>query len=406
VETIDNGPRLLLVDDEEGFRDSLARRLELRGLHPVQAADGESCLQALDNEPVDVIVLDVKMPDMSGLDILPRVREDHPDTEVILLTGFANTADGVAGIKAGAFDYLAKPIEIDHLVGKIQQAMDKIRRQREKRKEKEFRERMEARMVVAERLASLGAVAGGVAHEINNPLAIINDAAGWLQDVVKQHQPDPPLDKLLAKGLEKITKSVERARLITHQLLLHARGTEPTLAETDMEALAEEARQLMDKEARNKDITISVQATGDATVTTDPHQLRQVLINLISNAIHASEENGQIDIAINGQEELVEISVQDYGVGIPQENLPRLLEPFFSTKAAGQGTGLGLFVTSVIVSRLGGTIDVESDEGKGANFIITLPREASSDDECSNLAGSMSDEMTCRISQALARNIK
>ena len=172
--------QLLLVDDETEFRRTLAKRLLKRGIHSLQAADGEACLTMLSKKPVDVVVMDVMMPGINGIDALFRIKKHHLETEVILLTGNANTQDGVAGIKSGAFDYLTKPVEFDHLLGKIAQAYDKIISDREQKAAKEYKARIEQQMIATERLAALGTLAAGVAHEINNPLAIINESAQLL----------------------------------------------------------------------------------------------------------------------------------------------------------------------------------------------------------------------------------
>ena len=120
--------RLLLVDDEDHFRQTLAKRLAKWGLASDQAADGNECLSILDKKAIDVVVLDVKMPGMSGIEVLQNITAKYPRTEVILLTGQANALEGVEGIKSGAFDYLMKPIELEHLFNKILQAYEKILR--------------------------------------------------------------------------------------------------------------------------------------------------------------------------------------------------------------------------------------------------------------------------------------
>ena len=151
-----NKIRLLLVDDEEGFRAAIARRLTKRGLNPLQAADGVECLDILEKTPFDVVVLDVKMPGMNGIEVLKVIKQAYNKTQVILLTGNVAISDGVEGIKAGAFDYLTKPIEIAHLVNKINQAFGIICLESEKQKELEYREKLEKKMIDTERLVSLG----------------------------------------------------------------------------------------------------------------------------------------------------------------------------------------------------------------------------------------------------------
>ena len=368
--------RLLLVDDEEHFRQVLAKRLSRRGMAPEQAGSGEECLTLLEKQPMDVVILDVKMPGMDGLEVLRRIKERYEKTEVILLTGYANTQDGVDGIKSGAFDYLSKPVELDHLAGKIKQAHEKILWEADREREAEFREKMEQRMVAAERLASLGTLAAGVAHEINNPLAIINDSVGWMQLLLnKTDMAETPIKGQLEKGLDKIANSVERAKKITHQLLGFARKGNSVFSEVNLRQLAEEAVQLVEKEASYKEIEFVQEADASLdSIWSDAYQLRQVLINLLTNAIHATGPKGRIKITLQKDGEQAMLSIQDTGQGIPQGDLERIFEPFYSTKPTGEGTGLGLFVTRGIVEKLGGTIEAESRLGEGTAFRIKLPR--------------------------------
>jgi signal transduction histidine kinase len=351
--------RLLLVDDEDDFRQTIAKRLKKRGIVPEEAATGEECLSILEKEPMNVVVLDVKMPGMDGIEVLRHIRKNYPKTEVILLTGHATTNDGVEGIKLGAFDYLTKPIELEHLLGKIRQAYEKIRREEEKQKETEFRVRMEQQMIATERLASLGTLSAGVAHEINNPLAIIKESAGWMELLLKKE----------------IEKGIERAKRITLQLLGFARKDDSVLAEVNLRELLEEAVQLINREMVNKDIKIVQEIDDSASIIwSDPYRLRQVLINLLTNAIHATGSGGKITISLKSVGEEVALTLKDTGQGIPKENLKRIFEPFFSTKSPGQGTGLGLFVTRSIIEKLGGAIEVESQLGHGTSFQIKLPK--------------------------------
>jgi two-component system, NtrC family, sensor kinase len=211
--------RLLLVDDETSFLNTIAKRMRKRGITVELATSGEQCLSVLKNQPFDVVVSDVKMPGMDGINLLKQIKDKYPYTEVILLTGQASTQDGVDGIKAGAFDYLTKPVELEHLLGKIQQAFDKILYTHEKKKEAEFRAKIEQQMIVTERLASIGTLATGVAHEINNPLAIIKEAAGYMGQLLKKKEAeDFPYKKQFELGISKVETGIDRARRITHKL--------------------------------------------------------------------------------------------------------------------------------------------------------------------------------------------
>ncbi len=369
--------RLLLVDDEEDFRQTLVKRLNKRGITASQAASGEAGLALLAERPMDVVVLDVKMPGISGLEVLRRIKQMALPTEVILLTGHAATQDGVEGIKAGAFDYLSKPIEFEHLLGKIRQAHDRIVTIREKQLEAECRMRLGQQMIATERLAALGTLAAGVAHEINNPLAIINEAAGYMRLLLNKQAAGLPHREGFQKALDKIESSVKRARTITHQLLGSVRKNESVLAEVDLAELAGETLQLLAGQARDKNLKLELETTTHPKgFWIEPNQVRQVLINLVSNAIHATPAGGRVWIRLAGTDGGgVTMEVGDTGTGIPKENLEKIFEPFFSTKTPGQGTGLGLYVSRQIVEKLGGTIEVRSCLGQGSQFILQLPNQ-------------------------------
>ncbi len=370
--------RLLLVDDEEGFRASLARRFARRGMTISEAGTGREALAVLENEPVDVVLLDIMMPDMGGRETLKVIREKYPHTQVIMLTGFSTTDDGVAGIKAGAFDYLSKPIEFDHLLSKIRQAYDKILWEEERRREADFRKRMDQQMIATERLVSLGTMAAGIAHEINNPLAIIGESAGWLNTIMKKPELSSlPHRESFELALEKIEKSVDRARRITHQLLGFVRKDDSVVKETNLKELIEEVCQLAAREAADRKVRLETEWAGSTWLLwCDPNQLRQVLLNLVNNAIQASDAGGAVTIRSGENRDFLSIAVQDRGHGIPKENLQRIFEPFFTTKPPGKGTGLGLYISRGILEKMAGRIELESTLGQGSTFTVTVPRKA------------------------------
>ncbi|WP_413910099.1 response regulator [Desulfobacula sp.] len=372
----DDKGRLLLVDDEEGFRTAIARRLGKRGFVPVQASTGEECLEILGREPMDVVVLDVKMPGMNGIDTLKAIKLRNEKTQVILLTGNAAVSDGVEGIKSGAFDYLTKPVEIDHLVNKINQAFEMIRLEEEKQKELEYREKLEKKMIDTERLASIGTMSTGIAHEINNPLAIINESAGFMKQVISSPEMSLFSQKdALMKGIEKIENSIKRASKITHQLLGHVKKPELQFSEVNIKALLYETFGLLKREIKDKQININWEIDQKKNIVwSDPYQLRQVLMNLLNNAVHAVSENGSIILSTSETNEDMILEIKDNGIGIPKENLGKIFDPFFTTKSFDEGTGLGLFVVHKIIANLNGKIDVTSTVGKGTSFYIRLPK--------------------------------
>ncbi len=377
----DNTIRLLLVDDEDCFRMAIAKRLEKRGFFPIQASCGEACMDILERKPVDVVVLDVKMPGISGIDTLKAIRQKHDRIQVILLTGNIAVSDGIEGIKAGAYDYLTKPVEIDHLVNKIKQAFEITRLEEENIEELEYRSKLEKKIIDTQRLVSLGTMSTGIAHEINNPLAIINESAGFMKQVISAPEMVDFFRKDdLLKGIEKIEKSVKRASKVTHQLLGHVKKQESQFSEVNLKTLLDETLGLLKNNLEDKHIRIDWETNQQGKIRkepilwSDPYQLRQVLMNLLNNAVHAVGKNGVITLSNYAVEEDIVLEIQDNGIGIPKENLGKIFDPFFTTKSFDEGTGLGLFVVHKIIVDLKGDIEVESTLGKGTCFMIKLPR--------------------------------
>jgi two-component system, NtrC family, sensor kinase len=227
-----------------------------------------------------------------------------------------------------------------------------------------------------ERLAALGTMAVGVAHEINNPLAIIHEAADWMRLLLRRRDlVNMPLRSDFEKALEKIDTGVERTKNITHQLLGSVKKADMAAYKSDLSVLVDESVELANKEALKKNISISIKKNdGDKIIWSDPYQIRQVLLNLLTNAVHATKPEGEITVSIEDAGEEVYLKVRDTGQGIPKENLDKIFEPFFSTKSPGKGTGLGLYVTRRIVENLGGSIDCQSRYGQGTEFRVKLPR--------------------------------
>jgi two-component system NtrC family sensor kinase len=232
-------------------------------------------------------------------------------------------------------------------------------------------------LIEAEKLASLGRIAAGVAHEINNPLAIINEKAGLLQDILLISGDLKHKEKFL-NLIEGIVTSVNRCRAITHRLLGFVRRMEVTFEPMDINETVREVKEFLGTDISLKSIRFEMNLREDLPqVRSDKVQVEQILLNIIKNAIDAVEEGGFVQVATGTKEgTTVQISIRDNGPGIPKDQLKRIFEPFFTTKERGKGTGLGLFVSYGIMKKLGGTILVESETGKGTLFVVELPIQA------------------------------
>ncbi len=223
------------------------------------------------------------------------------------------------------------------------------------------------------KMASIGRLAAGVAHEINNPLAIINEKAGLMKDLVGLSEDFPRKERFL-KNIDAIVKSVDRCSAITHRLLGFAKRMDVKVETIDIEELLREVLSFLGKEAAYRNIQIVFHVDEEIPqIESDRGQLQQVFLNIINNAVAAVGKDGHIDIWIEKtRDDRIRVRIRDDGHGISKENLKKIFEPFFTTKKE-YGTGLGLSITYGIVQKLGGTIDVESELGKGTTFTIALP---------------------------------
>jgi two-component system, NtrC family, sensor kinase len=235
---------------------------------------------------------------------------------------------------------------------------------------------MDEKLVQSHKLASIGELSAGIGHEINNPLAIISQETEWMQHVAKRiSEGDSKGIAELQDSLNEVLHQVDRCREITQNLLEFARRKEPVYQEVNLNKLIDDLSRLVEKEVLLRHIEIRRDFEKDLPlVQTDAPSLRQVVLNLLTNATHAVEKDGQIRIATKrSQNGSVDIIVEDTGCGIPKDHLAKIFDPFFTTKPEGKGTGLGLSICHGIVDKLGGRISVRSEVGRGSTFVITLP---------------------------------
>ncbi len=236
---------------------------------------------------------------------------------------------------------------------------------------------LDANLTQQSKMAALGKMAAGVAHEVNNPLAIIMEMAGWMRDLLSEEEMKESENyKEFENALTKIEFHVRRAKDVTHRLLGFARRMEPLQEDVNVNMLLDQTRSFLENEANFREIAIVSDYQKDLPrITSDTAQLQQVFLNIIDNAIDAVGKDGTITISTRhlAEQGKVAVSIKDSGPGIPKDVLERLFDPFFTTKRVGEGTGLGLTISYSIIEKLGGEIHVESREGEGATFNILLP---------------------------------
>jgi two-component system NtrC family sensor kinase len=239
---------------------------------------------------------------------------------------------------------------------------------------------LDERLLQSQKLAAIGELSAGIAHEINNPLAIIRQEAEWMQLLLKKLG-DGKAHEELQGSVQQIVQQVDRCTEITRNLLDFARKRDPVIQAVEVNRIIENMTMLVEKEAKHKNITIARHYDETLPVIySDAPQLRQVILNFLTNATQAIGKDGVVTITTRLRgEDSVDIVISDTGCGIPEAHLSKIFDPFFTTKPPGQGTGLGLSICHGIILRLGGRIAVESRVGQGTEFTITLPRSRESE---------------------------
>jgi len=271
----------------------------------------------------------------------------------------------------------------------VQAAAAETDRKRAAELEKAYKElrNTQEKLVQSEKMATVGRLAAGVAHEINNPLAIILLVEQSISGMLKKQVADIPDSKVYLGNLERVERAANRCKKIVSNLLAFSRSINLQLASIDINKVVEETLESLEDQIKSRDISVVKNFVHLPTIKANKEQLKQVFDNLIMNACEVMSKGGQLRITTRLQERgikalgeamveegrTVEIEFSDTGEGIPEGNLLKIFDPFFTTKETGKGVGLGLYLSYGIIEQHGGTIEVTSGEGKGTTFIVKLP---------------------------------
>jgi signal transduction histidine kinase len=363
------GRTLLVVEDDADIREALDGLLSMEGFHVAGCSNGREALEWLRGSPrPDVILLDLMMPVMDGWQFRVAQKEDPELSTIPVLALSADATAKAAAIDADA--YLRKPVDYETLV-------DTIDRLLVAREHKE----LQARLAQTDRLTSLGTLAAGVAHEINNPLAYVLLNLGYVHEELAKVLPQSGDERAaeVRRALDHARDGAERIRDIVRGLKTFSRPENETLVPLDVKAVLDATLAMVANEIRHRGKLIKDYSATPEVVANEA-RLGQVFLNLLLNAVQALPEGrvdqNEIRVVVRssgGTADRVIVEVHDNGVGIAPEVRGRIFEPFFTTKPVGIGTGLGLAICHGIVTGLGGTLTVESELGKGSTFRVDLP---------------------------------
>jgi len=367
---------ILYVDDEEMALETFKAQFR-RDFTIHTAPSGQEALQILSQQPLALVITDQRMPQMGGVALLEQVTKQFPNTIRMLITAYSDMDVVIAAINKGqVYRYFAKPYNEDEVRESIKEGLERYYLIRER--ERLYAEKIELikRMERTNRLTAVGTLAAGMAHEINNPLVAINT---FLQ-MVPQKYAEEETDKEFWEHFHQVVLSeVDRIRNLIGRLLKYSRFSEKEdlhLEETDTNQILQDMATFLDNEAKRKGLAIQQDLMpGMPIALLDRERMKQVFLNILLNAIQATFR-GYILIKSGCIEEdgekFLQISISDTGTGISEEELQKLFNPFFTTKQRG-GNGLGLITCHQIVDEHRGTIDVQTEVGKGSTFIVTLP---------------------------------
>lgn len=375
--------RLMLVDDDLSTLEVLGFQLSKQGYGIETFLDAEKALEALKEKEFDLVISDIAMPGMDGLVFLDNIKRLKPELPVIMLTGMGSVETAVEAMKRGAVDFIPKPASFGEISIRIERALEVLERKKayqllkdqveELKRACESLEKTSDHNFQSEKLAAMGLIVSGIAHEINNPLTAV---IGYSQLLMDTNGHD------MGRQLKVVRDQAQRCAKIIQEMMFFARRRKPVFAEMDLRDTVLGALQesKIDFETR-KVASFLFPPSGEIMISGDSGLLKKVFAQLFLNAAHALEEtkeNRRVEIRISDSGEFYQVEVQDNGPGIPAEHLPKIFDPFFSTKEVGRGAGLGLSLCYGVIADHGGRIKVRNEKGKGAHFSVFLPKKNSS----------------------------
>lgn len=372
---MDETLRILVTDDEPGMRDGTVRalahyttrfeELDTAITYTVETVGtGEEALQTIEVQQPDILLLDYKLPGISGLDVLARLQENKCELITVMITAYASLETAITATKKGAFDFLTKPFTPQELRLTVRKATNQLLLVRKAQRLAEEKRRIRFEFITV------------LAHELKAPLNAVETYMNMMQEGLKSGD-TKSFDRSIARSLVRI----QGMRKLIFDLIDMTRiesGTKArNLAEHDLVELARAAIETQEPLAAPRGITLELQASGPVTAVVDRGELEIVLNNLVSNAVKYNRDNGAVFVRIQRDHDKVDIEIEDTGIGMSEKDVAKLFNDFVRIKSEKtrdiEGSGLGLSTLKKIAALYGGDISVKSAPNVGSTFTFTIP---------------------------------
>lgn len=357
-------PLILIIDDEEALRDGCRQVLERCGYAVLTAEQGVEGLKLAREHMPEMAFVDLKMPNISGMEIIEILSRDVPDIVPVMITGFATIVSAVEAIQKGAYDYLPKPFNPDQLRALTRRGLDHRNLRIETRKLREEKEQMEKNFITF------------VSHEMRSPLVVIRQYIEALKEIAGDR-----FDKDVREIIERCRKRIQSLEEMVEHWLDISRIEDGTFAQNKislrLSSIITRSVEEMTPLCRKKGISLETKIPKKLPqITGDEESLVRVFTNIIGNATKYTPEGGKITVTVKNDEYYTTASISDTGIGIPQDKLPLIFEPFFRCRGKDEkirGSGLGLTFCKKIMESHNGRIEVSSKEGEGTTFVLMFP---------------------------------
>ncbi len=371
---------ILLIDDEPGIRNVLSITLSHAGFKVILAPDGDSGLRKFESHTPDIVITDIKMPGIDGIEVLKRIKDIMPETEVIIITGHGDMDFAVKSLQYEAADFITKPIDSNQLELSVQKAVDRISISR---KIKDYMDDLEGSIKqkdreidASKRLVAIGQTISGMSHVIKNIAGGLKGSSFILEQGIAHENRE-----YLVKGWEMMKGNIDKITNLSLDLLNYAKTSRLNIEPVNPNTPALEVKELLTHRAKENEIEFNVALLNTPDpITMDSVAVNTALMNLVTNAMEsftpspAKRHPRKVSLTVERNGTCVVYKIKDNGSGINQKVKEFIFNKFITTKGAN-GTGFGLMTTKKIVDEHHGSIDFKSTIGKGSTFVVRLPEK-------------------------------